>query len=111
VKAMPCALPAHRPHRRAATSGRGHGLPPGTPLMTPGTRIGPAQIALAITAGLSATSRVRRQVKLAVIDSGDELAVPGSPLRCLSAPRQQQRDAGRHGSTVSRRCDPDRPGA
>ncbi len=57
----------------------------GTPLMTPGTRIGPAQIALAITAGLSHLA-VRRQVKLAVIDSGDELAVPGSPFAAHQLP-------------------------
>ncbi|WP_225206844.1 molybdopterin molybdotransferase MoeA [Novosphingobium huizhouense] len=49
------------------------------PLLAPGTRIGPAQIALAIAAG-HAYLRVRRPVRLAIIDCGDELAAPGKPL-------------------------------
>lgn len=46
------------------------------PLLLPGTRIGPAQLALALAAG-HPSLRVRRPVRLAVIDSGDELATPG----------------------------------
>jgi molybdopterin molybdotransferase len=57
----------------------------GTPLMPAGTRIGPAQIALALTAGLSHLA-VRRPVKLAVLDSGDELAAPGKPLAAHQLP-------------------------
>ncbi|OYZ29043.1 MAG: hypothetical protein B7Y31_12960 [Novosphingobium sp. 16-62-11] len=45
-------------------------------LMPAGTRIGPAQIALAIAGGHSHLP-VRRLLKLAVIDSGDELVPPG----------------------------------
>lgn len=45
-------------------------------LIAAGTRIGPAQIALAIAAG-HAHLPVHRRVKLTVIDSGDELVPPG----------------------------------
>lgn len=47
-----------------------------TVLIEAGTRIGPAQIALAIAAGHSQLP-VRRTLKLTVIDSGDELVMPG----------------------------------
>lgn len=45
-------------------------------LIAAGTRIGPAQIALAIAGGHSHLP-VRRRVSLTVIDSGDELVPPG----------------------------------
>ncbi len=45
-------------------------------LMAAGTRIGPAQIALAIAGGHSHLP-VRRRIRLTVIDSGDELVSPG----------------------------------
>ncbi|WP_408591159.1 molybdopterin molybdotransferase MoeA [Novosphingobium sp.] len=48
-------------------------------LLSAGTRLGPAQIALAIAAGHE-TLTVRRALDLVVIDSGDELAVPGTSL-------------------------------
>ena len=57
----------------------------GTPLMSAGTRVGPAQIALALTAGLSHLA-VRRPLSLVVIDSGDELAGPGKPLAAHQLP-------------------------
>ena len=57
----------------------------GTPLMAAGTRIGPAQIALALTAGLSHLA-VRRPLNLVVIDSGDELAATGKPLPAHQIP-------------------------
>lgn len=47
-----------------------------TVLIEAGTRIGPAQIALAIAGGHSHLA-VRRTVALTVIDSGDELVLPG----------------------------------
>lgn len=47
-----------------------------SPLLDDGTRIGPAQIALAIAAG-HAELAVRRTLRLTVIDSGDELVPPG----------------------------------
>lgn len=49
------------------------------PLLAPGERLGPAQIALAIAGGHQFL-RVRRPVNLVVIDSGDELGRPGKPL-------------------------------
>ncbi len=45
-------------------------------LIEPGTRIGPAQMALAIAGGHSHLS-VRRAVTVTVIDGGDELVAPG----------------------------------
>ena len=47
-------------------------------LLPSGTRIGPAQIALAITAGHSQLP-VCRVPHVAIIDSGDELSTPGEP--------------------------------
>lgn len=46
-------------------------------LLGSGTRIGPAQLALAISAGHAQIS-VHRRPRLAVIDSGDELSLPGA---------------------------------
>lgn len=46
-------------------------------LIAAGTRIGPAQIALAIAGGHSHLP-VRRPLRLTVIDSGDELVLPGT---------------------------------
>ncbi|MBX9884368.1 MAG: molybdopterin molybdotransferase MoeA, partial [Novosphingobium sp.] len=57
----------------------------GDRLMAPGTRIGAAQIALALTAG-HAHLAVRRQLHLAVIDGGDELAAPGADLALHQLP-------------------------
>lgn len=48
-------------------------------LLEPGQAIGPAQIALALAAGHTHLP-VRRAPTLAIIDSGDELARPGSQL-------------------------------
>lgn len=49
------------------------------PLLASGSRIGPAQIALAIAGGHQYL-RVRRPLRLAIIDSGDELVGPGKAL-------------------------------
>ena len=57
----------------------------GDVLMGPGTRIGAAQIALALTAG-HAHLPVRRPLELAVIDGGDELAAPGADLAAHQLP-------------------------
>lgn len=46
---------------------------PGTPLLPQGSRIGPAQIGLAIAAGHKHLA-VHREARLAIIDSGDELS-------------------------------------
>lgn len=50
------------------------------PLLAPGSRIGPAQIALAIAGGHNYL-RVRRPVRLTIIDSGDELAASNKALK------------------------------
>jgi len=55
------------------------------PLLPTGARIGPAQIALAIAAGHSHLP-VRRRLRVAVIDSGDELAAPGRALAAHQIP-------------------------
>lgn len=65
--------PANRHIRR-----RGFDFSDGTPLLPAGTRMGPAQIALAIAGGHSTVS-VHRLPHVAIIDSGDELALPGMP--------------------------------
>ena len=57
----------------------------GDALMAAGTRLGAAQIALAITAG-HAHLAVRRPLELAVIDGGDELAAPGTELALHQLP-------------------------
>lgn len=56
---------------------RGFDFQAGTPLLPVGTRIGPAQLALALSAGLSHLP-VRRAPRVVVIDSGDELAPAGA---------------------------------
>jgi len=48
----------------------------GAPLLDAGTRLGPAQLALAIAGGHHMLP-VRREARIAVIDCGDELAPPG----------------------------------
>ncbi|WP_068084214.1 molybdopterin molybdotransferase MoeA [Novosphingobium rosa] len=52
----------------------------GMPLLPAGTRLGPAQIALAISGGHGSVS-LRRLPRVTIIDSGDELISPGvTPL-------------------------------
>lgn len=50
----------------------------GAALLEADTRLGPAQLALALAAGHT-TLPVRRPLRLAVIDCGDELTAPGVP--------------------------------
>ncbi len=50
----------------------------GSVLLEKGTRLGPAQLALALAAGQTKLA-VRRPLRLTVIDCGDELAAPGVP--------------------------------
>jgi molybdopterin molybdotransferase len=54
-------------------------------LLPPGTRIGPAQLGLAITAGHSQIT-VRRRPHIVIIDSGDELAGVGNPCSAYQIP-------------------------
>lgn len=55
---------------------RGMDFTNGSEVLAAGTRLGPAQVALAISAGHIHVA-VRRKPRLAIIDSGDELAAPG----------------------------------
>jgi molybdopterin molybdotransferase len=50
----------------------------GTELLAAGTRLGPAQVGLAIAAG-HAEVTVRRRPRVVLIDGGDELIPPGQP--------------------------------
>jgi len=72
IAAIQGAEPSSRHIRR-----RGFDFIEGDIVLQPGTRIGPAQLALAMVAGHGAASlRVGRRPHVAVIDSGDELASP-----------------------------------
>ncbi len=70
--------PEHKHIRRKAVD-----FSDGTVLLPVGTRIGPAHVALSLAAGHSHLG-VRRKVRIAIIDSGDELAI--DPRNC--APHQ-----------------------
>lgn len=52
----------------------------GSDILPGGTRLGPAQLGLAASVGL-AQLKVFRQLRIAVFFTGDELAMPGEPLR------------------------------
>ena len=66
--------PAHRHIRPRAMD-----FAEGAALLPAGARIGPAQIALALSAGHTHLP-VHRRPRVTIIDSGDELAAPGTPL-------------------------------
>jgi molybdopterin molybdotransferase len=73
-------LPPDRHIRRQGTD-----FTAGAELLPAGTRIGPAQLALAISAGHSHLA-VRRLPRVTIIDSGDELAPPGTPCPVHNIP-------------------------
>jgi molybdopterin molybdotransferase len=58
---------------------RGEDSRPGVPMLTSGTRLGAAEIAVAASAGLARVS-VSRQPDVVVISTGDELVEPGRPI-------------------------------
>ena len=58
---------------------RGEDSRPGVPMLTSGTRLGAAEIAVAASAGLARVS-VSRQPDVVVISTGDELVEPGQPI-------------------------------
>lgn len=72
--------PPHKHIRR-----KGLDFSQGAPLIPAGARIGPAQLALAITSGHSQLA-VRRLPRLAVIDSGDELIAGCATLAAHQIP-------------------------
>ena len=73
LRHLPPLPTAHRHVRRA-----GLDFGSGDVLLVTGTRIGAAQLALAIAAGHQHLP-VRRRLRLTVIDCGDELVAPGIP--------------------------------
>ncbi len=52
----------------------------GATVLTAGTRLGPAQLGVAAAVG-AASVRVRRRLRVALFSTGDELMMPGEPLR------------------------------
>ena len=70
-------LPPRPEHKHIRRTGMDFSA--GTSLLETGTKIGPAQVALALTAGHSHIA-VRRVPRIAIIDSGDELAA--EPEHC-----------------------------
>jgi len=58
---------------------RGEDSRPGVAMLTSGTRLGAAEIAVAASAGM-ANVRVSRQPRVVVISTGDELVEPGQPI-------------------------------
>lgn len=58
---------------------RGSDSPPGVPMLTPGMRLGGAELSTAASAGL-AQLLVSRQPRIRVISTGDELVEPGLPI-------------------------------
>ncbi|MDP3674213.1 MAG: molybdopterin molybdotransferase MoeA [Novosphingobium sp.] len=75
------AMPAAGRHIRRA----GLDFSTSDPILPAGTRIGAAQLALAIAAGHDHLA-VRRAVRLTLIDCGDELVPPGSPCHAHQLP-------------------------
>lgn len=58
---------------------RGSDSAPGVPMLTPGIRLGAAEVAVVASAGL-AEVLVSRTPRVAVISTGDELVEPGQPI-------------------------------
>ena len=58
---------------------RGFDCHAGDPLLEPGIRLGPAEIAIIASAGLART-QVTREPRIIVISTGDELIEPGEPV-------------------------------
>jgi len=58
---------------------RGSDSQPGVPMLTPGMRLGAAEIAVVASSGLAAVE-VSRQPRVSVISTGDELIEPGEPI-------------------------------
>jgi molybdopterin molybdotransferase len=57
----------------------GEDMRAGTPVLEPGTRLGAAELGVAVTAGAGDLA-VGRRPRVAVVATGDELVAPGSPL-------------------------------
>jgi molybdopterin molybdotransferase len=69
-------LPSVGQHIRRA----GEDILAGCEVLCPGTRVGPAEMGLAASAGAASLNVVRR-LKVAIFSTGDELAEPGTPIK------------------------------
>jgi molybdopterin molybdotransferase len=65
---------------------RGTDCPQGRLLLTPGTRLGPTEIAVIASTG-AATATVSRDPRIAVVSTGDELIEPGQPAQAWQVHR------------------------
>jgi molybdopterin molybdotransferase len=74
---------------------RGSDSQPGVPMLTPGMRLGAAEIAVVASAGLAQID-VSRQPRVVVISTGDELVEPGLPIA-----DHQVRRSNAHGVTAA----------
>ncbi len=59
---------------------RGEDVPDGATVLLPGSRLSPQALGLAASVG-AATLTVRRKPRVAVFSTGDELVMPGDPLK------------------------------
>ncbi len=70
----------HRPETGEWVRRTGEDIRSGSVILTPGTRLRPQELGLAASVGL-ASLPVLRRVRVAVFFTGDELAMPGEPLK------------------------------
>ena len=70
----------HVPHKGDSIRRRGEDIALGQAVLTAGTRLRAQELGLAASIGIPAVS-VHRRLKVAVFFTGDELVMPGEPLR------------------------------
>lgn len=70
----------HTPHAGEWIRATGEDIRAGSVILTEGTRLRPQELGLAASVGL-ATLPVRRRLRVAVFFTGDELTMPGEPLK------------------------------
>jgi molybdopterin molybdotransferase len=100
VRIFQAAEPGHAIRRR------GDDVSEGEVLLKPGTRLGPAQIAVLAAAG-DASPLVRPRPRVAVIATGNELTEPGAPLipgRIWDSNSYMLAAAARQAGVLAERC-------
>jgi molybdopterin molybdotransferase len=70
----------HVPHQGEWLRRRGEDIAAGSEVLAAGARLGPAQLGLAASVG-AAVLTVFRRLRVALFSTGDELAMPGEPLK------------------------------